>query len=179
MSTIKWSIDPVHSQIQFSARHMVISKIRGEFEQYEAWLETRGEEIELAEAFFSAVTGSVNTGNTMRDDHLRSESFFKSEQFPNLIFKSTAIEKKNETDYLLKGNMTIRDVTKPIELAVEFGGIITDPYGLRRAGFSILGKINRKDFGMVYNDLIETGGAVVSDEIKLDLHVEFTHQPEK
>ncbi|MBW7845649.1 MAG: YceI family protein, partial [Bacteroidia bacterium] len=97
------------------------------------------------------------------------ESFFKSEQFPNLTFKSTAIEKKNETDYVLKGDMTIRDVTKPIELAVEFGGIVTDPYGLRRAGFSISGKLNRKDYGMTYNDLIETGGAVVSDEIKLDL----------
>ncbi len=179
MSTIKWSIDPVHSQIQFSARHMVISKIRGEFEQFESWLETQGEEMTDAEAFFSAVTGSVNTGNKMRDDHLRSESFFKSEQFPNLTFKSTAIEKKNETDYVLKGDMTIRDVTKPIELAVEFGGIVTDPYGLRRAGFSISGKLNRKDYGMTYNDLIETGGAVVSDEIKLDLHVEFTHQPAK
>lgn len=177
MSTIKWSIDPVHSQIQFSARHMVISKIRGEFEQYESWLETNEEEIENATAFFSAVTGSVNTGNKMRDDHLRSESFFKSEEFPNLFFKSTSFEKKNEEDYVLKGEMTIRNVTKPVELAVEFGGIITDPYGLRRVGFSLSGKINRKDFGMVYNDLIETGGAVVSDEIKLDLHVEFTHQP--
>ena len=113
----------------------------------------------------------------MRDDHLRSDSFFKSEEFPNLIFKSTSLEKKNDEDYVLKGEMTIRDVTRPIELAVEFGGVITDPYGLRRAGFSISGKLNRKDYGMVYNDLIETGGAVVSDEIKLDLHVEFTHQP--
>ena len=177
MSTIKWNIDPVHSQIQFSARHMVISKIRGEFEQYESWLETNGEELENATAFFSAVTSSVNTKNKMRDDHLRSDSFFKSEEFPNLIFKSTSLEKKNDEDYVLKGEMTIRDVTRPIELAVEFGGVITDPYGLRRAGFSISGKLNRKDYGMVYNDLIETGGAVVSDEIKLDLHVEFTHQP--
>lgn len=177
MSTIKWSIDPVHSQIQFSARHMVISKIRGEFEQYEAWLETNGEVMENGSAFFSAVTSSVNTGNKMRDDHLRSESFFKSEEFPYLTFKSTSFEKKSEEDYVLKGELTIRNVTKPIELAVEFGGIVTDPYGLRRAGFSISGKLNRKDYGMTYNDLIEAGGAVVSDEIKLDLHVEFTHQP--
>lgn len=177
MRKIKWSIDPAHSQIQFSARHMVISKIKGEFEQFEAWMETDNEQMENAEAFFSADTGSVNTGNQMRDDHLRSESFFKSEAYPKLTFNSTALERKGDADFTLKGDLTIRDVTKPIELAVEFGGIVTDPYGLRRAGFSLTGKLNRKEYGMVYNDLIETGGAVVSDEIKLDMQVEFTHQP--
>ncbi len=179
MSKTKWSIDPAHSQIQFSVRHMVISKIRGEFEQFESWLETDGEEIEGGEAFFSAVSSTINTGNKMRDDHLRSGEFFKSEEFPNLTFKSTSIEKKNDEDYVLKGNMTMRGVTKPLELDVEFGGVITDPYGLRRAGFSITGQLNRKDYGMTYNDLIETGGAVAGDKIKLDLHVEFTYKPEE
>lgn len=177
MGKIRWSVDPAHSQIQFTVRHMVISKVRGEFEQFETWIETDGEEMQGAKAFFSAAAASINTRNKMRDDHLRSGDFFKADEFPNLTFESASFGKKGGEDYILKGNLTMRGVTKPIELAVEFGGIITDPYGLRRAGFSLSGKLNRKEFGMVYNDLIETGGAVVGDEVSLDLHVEFTYKP--
>lgn len=177
MSKIKWEVDPAHSQIQFSVRHMVISKIRGEFEKYDSWAMTDGENMEGADIHFSAETASVNTKVKMRDDHLRSDEFFKSEQFPHLTFKSTSLEKKDEENYVLKGDLTIRDVTKPIVLDVEFGGIITDPYGLRRAGFGVTGKLNRKEYGMTYNQLIETGGAIAGDEIKLDIHIEFTHKP--
>jgi len=177
MSKINWTGDPVHSQIQFSVRHMVISKIRGEFEKWEASAVTEGEEMEGAEISFQAVADSVNTGSDARDNDLKSDKgLFQTEKYPYLNFKSTSFEKKDEENYVLKGDLTIRDVTKQVELAVEFGGIITDPFGLRRAGFSVTGKLNRKDYGMTYNQLIETGGAVVGEEIKLDIHIEFTHQ---
>lgn len=177
MAKIKWIGDPVHSQIQFSVRHMVISKIRGEFEQWEALVETEGENMEGAEISFQATVASVNTGSEYRDNDLRSDKgLFQIDKFPYLNFKSTSFEKKDEENYILKGNLTIRDVTKPITLDVEYGGTITDPYGMRRAGFSVSGKLNRKDYGMTYNQLIETGGAVVGEEIKIDIHIEFTQQ---
>jgi len=156
---------------------MVISKIRGEFEQWEALVETEGENMEGSEISFQATVASVNTGSEYRDNDLRSDKgLFQIDKFPYLNFKSTSFEKKDEENYILKGNLTIRDVTKPITLDVEYGGTITDPYGMRRAGFSVSGKLNRKDYGMTYNQLIETGGAVVGEEIKIDIHIEFTQQ---
>ncbi|HLR77049.1 MAG TPA: YceI family protein [Balneolaceae bacterium] len=180
MNKIRWNADPVHSQIQFSVKHMVISTIRGEFEEFESWAETDGEDMEGADVFFSAQTASVNTGNEARDNDLRSDDgLFKSEEYPKLTFESTSFERQNDEDYKLKGDLTIRDVTKPIELDVEFGGIITDPYGARRAGFSVSGSLNRKDYGMNYNQLLEAGGAVVGEEINIDIHIEYTHQEEE
>ncbi len=177
MSKIKWVSDPVHSQIQFSIRHMVISKIRGEFKQFEASVETEGENMDGALINFSADVSSIDTGNSYRDNDLKTdETLFHAEKHPKMTFVSTGFEKIDEENYLLKGNLTIRDVTQPVELKVEHGGIITDPYGVRRAGFSVGGKINRKDFGMNYNKLIETGGAVVGEEVTIDIHIEFTHQ---
>jgi polyisoprenoid-binding protein YceI len=155
---------------------MVISKIRGEFEQHDSWVETEDENFEGAQVYFSAETASVNTRVKMRDDHLKSEEFFHSEKHPKMEFRSTSFEKISDESYKLKGDLTIRDVTKPVTLDVDFGGVITDPYGLRRAGFGVTGKVNRKEFGMTYNQLIETGGAVAGDEISLDIHVEFTYQ---
>jgi len=177
MSKIKWAGDPIHSQIQFSVRHMVISKIRGEFEQWEAFAETEGEEMENAAITFQASAASVNTGSEARDKDLRSDKgLFQTDKFPYLNFRSTSFKKIDEENYKLIGDLTIRDVTRPIELAVEHGGIITDPYGMRRAGFSVTGKLNRKDYGMTYNQLIETGGAVVGEIINIDIHIEFTRQ---
>lgn len=179
MSKIKWVSDPVHSQIQFSVKHMVISKIRGEFKQFESTAETEGENMDGALINFSADVNSIDTGNSYRDNDLKKDvSLFHAEKHPKMTFVSTGFEKKDEENYLLKGNLTIRDVTKPVELKVEHGGIITDPYGARRAGFSVTGKINRKDFGMNYNNLIETGGAVVGEDVNLDIHIEFTRQQE-
>lgn len=177
MSKIKWAGDPIHSQIQFSVRHMVISKIRGEFEQWEAFAETEGEEMENAAITFQASAASVNTGSEARDKDLRSDKgLFQTDKFPYLNFRSTSFKKIDEENYKLIGDLTIRDVTRPIELAVEHGGIITDPYGMRRAGFSVTGKLNRKDYGMTYNQLIETGDAVVGEIINIDIHIEFTRQ---
>lgn len=176
MSTKVWKIDPVHSEIQFRARHMVVSTVTGHFDRFEATAETEGDSLENANIQFTAETRSINTGVEQRNNHLRSDDFFNVEKYPKLIFQSTSFEKVKDDIYKLKGNLTIRDVTKPVELEVEYGGQIKDPYGNQRRGFTITGKMNRKEFGLKYNALIESGGAVVSDEIKLNCHVEFIHK---
>ncbi|HEX5554372.1 MAG TPA: YceI family protein [Chitinophagaceae bacterium] len=175
MSTKTWNIDPVHSEIHFRARHMVVSTVTGQFDRFDATAETEGDTPENAKVTFTAETASVNTGTEQRDNHLRSDDFFNAEKFPTLTFKSTSFKNVKEDIYQLKGDLTIRDVTKPIELDVEYGGMITDPYGNQRSGFTVTGKVSRKDFGLRYNALLESGGAVVSDEIKINCHVEFIH----
>lgn len=175
MSTKTWNIDPVHSEIHFRARHMVVSTVTGQFDRFDATAETEGDTPENAKVTFTAETASVNTGTEQRDNHLRSDDFFNAEKFPTLTFKSSSFKNVKEDIYQLKGDLTIRDVTKPIELDVEYGGMITDPYGNQRSGFTVTGKVSRKDFGLRYNALLESGGAVVSDEIKINCHVEFIH----
>jgi polyisoprenoid-binding protein YceI len=173
MSTLTWQIDPVHSEIQFRARHMVVSTVTGEFDRFDATAETDEDSLENAKVRFTAEAASVNTGTPQRDEHLRSDDFFNAEKFPQLIFESTSFEKEGEDNYKMSGDLTIRDVTKPIALQVEYGGEIKDPYGNRRRGFTVTGKVSRKAYGLKYNALIESGGAVVGDEIKINCHVEF------
>lgn len=175
MSTTTWNIDPVHSEIHFRARHMVVSTVTGQFDNFDATATTEGGALENAKITFSAEAASVNTGTPQRDEHLRSDDFFNAEKYPKLTFESTSFTKSGDDEYQLKGNLTIRDVSKPVDLAVEYGGEIKDPYGNRRIGFTVTGKISRKAFGLKYNALIESGGAVVGDEIKIDCHVEFVH----
>lgn len=173
MSVSKWEIDPVHSEIQFKVRHMLVSQVTGEFDRFQATAETDGEHFEGARVTFTAETGSVNTGAKDRDKHLRSDDFFNAEKYPKLLFKSTSFEKVDDEHYKLTGDLTIRDVTRPVTLDVEYGGIVKDPYGNRRTGFTVTGKINRKDYGLKWNALLESGGAVAGDEVKINCHVEF------
>jgi polyisoprenoid-binding protein YceI len=176
MSTKVWNIDPAHCEVQFRARHMIVSTVTGQFDHFDATAETEGDSLENANIRFTADTASVNTHVEQRDNHLRSDDFFNAEKYPKLVFQSTSFEKVKDDIYKLKGNLTIRDVTKPIELGVEYGGEIKDPYGNQRRGFTVTGKVNRKEFGLKYNALLETGGAVVSDEIKVNCHLEFIHK---
>jgi polyisoprenoid-binding protein YceI len=175
MSTKIWHIDPVHSEIQFRAKHMVVSTVTGHFDKFDATAETEGDSPENAKITFSADTASINTGTSQRDDHLRSDDFFNAEKYPKLTFKSTSFKRVKDDMYKLTGDLTIRDVTKSIDLDVEYGGEIKDPYGNQRSGFTVTGKVSRKEFGLKYNAFIESGGAVVSDEIKINCHVEFTY----
>jgi polyisoprenoid-binding protein YceI len=177
MSEKIWKIDPVHSEIRFRARHMVVSTVTGQFDQFDATATARGDSMEDADIDFTAETASVNTGTKQRDDHLRSDDFFNAEKYPAITFHSTSFKKDNDDHFTLKGDLMIRDVTNPIVLDVEYGGQITDPYGMQRCGFTITGKLSRKAYGLRYNAIMETGGAVVSDEIKIDCHAEFTSQP--
>jgi len=175
MST-KWTVDNLHSQIGFKVKHMMITNVSGTFGTFNAEANTNGDQFDHAEFSFSAAIDSINTGVADRDGHLKSDDFFNAEMFPELRFKSTSIDKKDDENYLISGEMTIRDVTKPIELHAEFGGVVVDPYGQTKAGFSISGKIKRSEFGLKWSAVTEAGSIVVSDDIKLDCEIQFIKQ---
>ncbi|MEI6885297.1 MAG: YceI family protein [Bacteroidota bacterium] len=169
----KWAIDPYHTEIGFKVKHLVISTVTGKFEKFDGSVLTRGDDWNDAVVEFSAETGSINTGVGDRDNHLKSADFFDAANHPKLTFKSTSFTKTGTDEFLMKGDMTIRGTTHPLELKVEFGGVTTDPYGNIKAGFEISGKLNRKEFGLHWNAITEAGGMVVADEIKLALNVEL------
>jgi len=169
-----WTIDPTHSVIGFSVRHMMVSKVRGRFEKFEATL-TVPEDATLASVEATIDAGSINTDNGDRDNHIRSADFFHVEEHPQFAFRSTGIEAKGE-DFVLKGELTIKGKTNPVELTLEFNGSTLDPYGLTRAGFTASTQISRKDFGVDIEMPMDGGGVVVGDKITIDIDAEFTHQ---
>ena len=164
MTRTKWALDPAHSEIQFKVKHLMISTVTGKFDRFSVEVESDGDDFTGADISFSAETGSINTGNEQRDGHLRSADFFDADLYPALSFTSTAYNPADET---LQGELTIKGVTKPVTLAAEFGGIGTDPWGNVKAGFTISGKINRKDWDLGWNAALEAGGVLVSEEVKL------------
>ncbi len=172
----KWAIDPAHTEVQFKVKHLVISTVTGNFNKFEGNVLASDDEFSGAEVEFSADVDSINTNQADRDGHLKSPDFFNAGQYPKLTFKSTGFIKKADNQYKLSGNLTIRDVTKPIELDVEYGGITKDPWGNIKAGFEVSGKFNRKDFGLTWNALTEAGGMVVAEEVKILVNVELTKQ---
>ncbi len=168
-----WLVDKSHTKIQFSARHMIISEVTGHFGDYDLNFKS-GDDFSDSEIEFTVNVNSIDTGITDRDNHLKSADFFDAEHFPKLVFKSTSIKKINDEKFKLTGNFTIRNITKPIELDVTYGGTIKDPWGNTRAGFKLQGSINRFDYDLKWNALMETGGAVVSKNINITCDVELT-----
>ncbi len=175
MSTNKWVIDPTHSEIQFKVKHLVISTVTGSFKDFEGSMEF-DEEFGGATINFSAKIDSIFTNNEQRDIHLKSNDFFNAEKYPQLTFVGKSFSKVSGSDWKLEGDLTIRDVTKTITLDVEFGGKMTDPYGNKKAGFVVIGKINRKEFGLTWSAVTEAGGVVVSDEVKIECNVQLIQQ---
>lgn len=173
MSTTKWVIDPSHSNIGFKVKHLMISTVSGEFGSYSGTLTTEGDSFEGASVEFSADVNSINTGNEQRDGHLKSPDFFDADNHPAITFKSNGFTKKGDDEYEMTGDLTIRGVNKPVKLAVEFAGIVQDPYGNTKAGFSINGKINRKDFGLAWSAVTEAGSVVVGEEVRLVMEVQL------
>ncbi|XOV90900.1 MAG: YceI family protein [Bacteroidota bacterium] len=171
-----WAIDPTHSEAGFKVRHLVISTVNGKFNEFEGSVETEEDNFEGAEINFAAKIDSISTGVADRDAHLKSDDFFNAAEYPELKFQSTSFTKLNDDEYALKGDLTIRDNTKPVELKVIYGGTVSDPYGNTKAGFEISGKINRKEFGLKWDDVTEAGSVVVSEEIKLDLNIQLVKQ---
>jgi len=169
----KWSFDKSHSNVGFSVIHLVISEVEGRFGSFDGTVITKSDAFEDSEIEFKVDVNSVNTDNAKRDEHLRSDDFFNSEKYPSMIFKSTSMKKVGDNRYKLKGNLTIRDITKPIELDVKLNGVIKDPRGNTKAGFKISGSLDRFDFGLKWNSLMEVGGAVVSKTVTLNLNVEL------
>ncbi|RMG60755.1 MAG: polyisoprenoid-binding protein, partial [Bacteroidetes bacterium] len=168
-----WNIDPTHSEIQFKVRHMMISTVSGVFHQFTGQMKASEADFSDAEISFEADIDSIDTRNEQRDGHLKSNDFFNAAEFPKMTFRSTSFEKTGEGTFVLKGDLTIRDVTQAVSLDVEYGGTLQDPYGQTRAGFEISGKINRKDFNLNWDAVTEAGSVVVSNEVKLLLNVQM------
>jgi len=168
----EYNIDSSHSTIGFQVRHMAISKTNGNFEDYTGSFsfEPGNPDSWSCEAVIQVE--SINTNNQKRDDHLRSDEFFDVANFPTLTFKSTGVAMENDSEGILKGDLTLHGVTKPVELHLEVLGTVTDPWGNERAGFSATLKMNRKDYGLKYHSVMEAGGLVVGDEVKITLEIE-------
>jgi len=174
MATTKWTLDPVHSEVNFKVKHMMISTVRGNFSAFDVTAETTEDDFKNAAINFSADASSVSTGNEQRDGHLKSGDFFDVENFPKITFESNELRKSSDKgDYVLAGNLTIKDTTKPVELEVEFGGINKDPWGNIKAGFTVETKINRKEFGLTWNAALETGGVLVSDDVSIVAEIQM------
>jgi polyisoprenoid-binding protein YceI len=168
-----WTIDTAHSEIGFKVRHLVVSTVSGKFTAFDGKLEGDPEYLTKGKISFTADIDSIHTGNEQRDGHLKSPDFFDAANFPKLSFTSTSIEKTGDADYKVNGNLTLKGVTKPVTLAVEFGGIEKSLYGQTVAGFEVTTKINRLDYGLAWSAVTEAGGLVVANDVKLIANVEF------
>ncbi|MGI8950097.1 MAG: YceI family protein [Chitinophagaceae bacterium] len=175
MATYK--IDPAHSEVGFKIKHLMIASVSGSIKKFDATMESEKSNFSDASVTFEADADSVTTGQEQRDAHLKNDDFFNVEQYPKITFKSTGLKKISDDEYKLTGNLTIRDVTKPIELKVTYNGNIKDPWGFERAGFEIEGKINRQDYNLKWNALTETGGFVVGSDVKIHANAEMVKQP--
>ncbi len=169
----KWKFDKAHTTVGFSVTHLVITDVEGKFKKFGGKVITNGDDFENAQVEFWADVNSISTENKKRDKHLKSDDFFNAEKFPKLTFKSKSFKKVGENKYKLVGDLTIRDKTKEVELDVTHNGTIKDPWGGTRAGFKIYGEINRFDFGLKWNKLMELGGAVVGKTVRIKINTEL------
>lgn len=173
---MSWTIDTQHTQIDFSVRHMMIAKVRGQFKSFEGTIDIDTNDITRSKAVGSIDVASIDTREPDRDNHLRSADFFDVETFPKMTFESTRIEPQGGDQYKVTGNLTIKDVTKEVVFKVTDEGRGQDPWGNQRQGLSASAKINRKDFGLTWNVALETGGWLVGDEITINAEVELISQ---
>ncbi len=173
-----WKIDPAHSEIQFKVKHLMITTVTGYFKSFNLEVETDGNDFNTASRIeFTADIDSIDTNNGQRDGHLKSDDFFNAEQYPQLKFVGNKYESDGDK-VKLHGDLTIRDITKPVSLNVDFGGIVVDPWGQTKAGFTIEGKILRKDFNLKWDAMTEAGQVVVSNEVKIHAEVQLVQQQE-
>ena len=170
---IKWKIDPAHSEIQFKVKHLMITTVTGYFRTFDCEVISETEDFNSTTSIkFTADIDSIETNNEQRDTHLKSEDFFNAEKYGQVIFVGTKYDALNDSATLY-GNLTIRGITKPIKLDVQFGGTVVDPYGQKKAGFTINGRISRKDFELTWNAVTEAGSVVVSDEVRIHAEVQM------
>ncbi|WP_088006122.1 YceI family protein [Indiicoccus explosivorum] len=168
----KLNVDPSHSSIGFTVKHMMISKVRGSFESYEAEVETPEDSLKDGKIDFKIDVASISTGSEDRDNHLRSADFFDAENHPHITFRSTEIRDNGGDEYELTGDLTIKGVTRPVTFKTEYEGKGTNPWGQEVVGYSADGKINRKDFGLTWNQPLETGGVLVGEDIKISVEIQ-------
>jgi polyisoprenoid-binding protein YceI len=176
MATTKWVIDPTHSEIGFKIKHLMITNVSGKFETFEAEVQTEGDDFTTAQIEAKIRTASINTNNIQRDEHLRNSDFFEVDKHPEILFSSTKVEKVDEENFVVYGNLSLKGIVKPVKLDVEYSGATKDPWGNQKAGFVISGKINRSDFGLNFNAALETGGLVLGEEVKINSEVQLVKQ---
>ncbi|TFC51719.1 polyisoprenoid-binding protein [Cryobacterium sp. TMT1-21] len=169
-----WTIDPTHSEVGFSIRHIMISKVKGKFEIFDATIVT-GENPLESSVTATAQVASINTNEPNRDGHLRTGDFFDAETYPTISFVSTGV-RAAKGDFLVDGDLTIKGVTKPVTFDFEFGGFATDPYGNQKAGATAKAEVNREDFGLTYNAALETGGFLLGDKVTITLELQAALQ---
>jgi polyisoprenoid-binding protein YceI len=168
-----WKVDGSHSNIGFEVEHMVISTVEGEFTQFDGTIQTTGDDFTNAKIDFVIDVNSISTDNNDRDGHLKSDDFFNAEKFPQIKFVSKSMTQVEGNMWKLVGDFTMRDVTKEIELDVKFKGLVNDPWGNTRVGFAISGEVNRFDYNLKWNNLLETGGLVVGEEVALNIDLQL------
>ncbi len=176
MSTTKWVLDPTHSELGFKIKHLMITNVSGAFNRFDVQTETSSDDFSQALVEANVEVASINTNNSQRDEHLRNADFFAADAHPYISFKSTKVEKVDNETFHLYGDLTIKETTKPVKLAVEHSGIAKDPWGNVKAGFTINGKINRKDWGINYNAALETGGVMLGEEVKINGEIQLVKQ---
>lgn len=174
-----WQIDASHTHIQFTVRHMMISKVRGSFDSYEGSVEFNEDYPEQTKVHVKIAADSINTRDEQRDNHLRSPDFLNAAEYPYLIFESKRVEQTNDKKGRLIGDLTIRNVTNEVVLDVEYIGQAKSPWGTTSAGFTGSTTINRKDWGLTWNQALETGGVLVGDQVRIDVEMEIVKQPEQ
>ncbi len=170
MSTIQWNLDPTHSELRFKVKHLGISTVSGSFEVINGTISSTDETFTNADISFTADASTINTNNADRDNHLKSADFFESEKYPSLTFEAKGADLMQDE---IEGTLTIKDISLPVRLEVEFEGLAKDPWGNQKAGFSVSGKIKRSAWGLTWNAALETGGVLVSDEVKISADVQF------
>lgn len=174
--TSKWISDPTHSELLFKIKHLMITNVKGEFQKFNVSIESKGNDFSDAKVSAVIDTDSIFTNNTDRDAHLRSADFFDAEKYPKITFNSTELNKLDDDNYQLKGILDMHGIEKELILDVEFGGFAKDPYGNHKAGFSVSGKLNRKDWGLNWNAALEAGGVMVSDEVRINAEIQFVQE---
>jgi polyisoprenoid-binding protein YceI len=175
MALVKWDFDQVHSSIDFTVRHLLVSKVRGRFTKWVGTLEIDEQDLARSHLDVAIEVASVDTHEPQRDAHLRSGDFFEAEKFPQMTFKSTRVEPRGADHLVVTGDLTLRGTTRPVVLEVERGGVVAkDPWGKRRAGFTATTTIHRKDFGVSYNQVLDQGGLALSEDVAVTLEIEAT-----
>ena len=174
---ITWKVDPMHSDVQFKIRHLMVTNVTGSFKKFDVTVETETEDFSTAKSIeFTAEIDSISTNDDQRDAHLKGADFFEAEKYPQLKFTSTHFEKNGE-DATINGNLSMKDATKPVTLNVEMGGNVVDPYGRSKAGFTVTGKISRKEYGLTWGAVTEAGNVVLGDDVRFTCEIQLVKQP--
>ncbi|HEX3933291.1 MAG TPA: YceI family protein [Puia sp.] len=173
MATTKWALDATHSEVLFKVKHLLISKVTGQFQKFDASVETEGDDLGTARVTFTADVHSVSTNNEQRDAHLRNSDFFDVEKYAQLTFTADKLQKIDDEHYTITGTLTMHGISKQETLHVEYGGMVKDPWGNTRVGFTVTGKVNRKDYGISFGMVSETGGALLGYDVEIHVQAEF------